>query len=937
METAEFIRRVVAPKGFIYTGWQSGERFYHKVFTEADEAAKHVRWLSRTKSYNTYLALATFKLAAVEANGKTRPHRTQENVAWVNSLWIDVDVGEGKNYETTEDAAAGLAEFIRASDFPKPSLGVKSGGGGMHLYWVLDEPLTKDEWLPMARGLGRCAQEHGWHVDQKCTTDCARVLRPIGTSNYKYDPARPVELFWDSKALHTADSLRDALKGYMAAPEAEEGFILGPGPGADNDDLVLRRTKNYKMANIIERCPVYQNLATTRGAGESYPFWKDYLHTAAYCEDGLEWAHELSNGHAGYSRADTAFRFNESLKAKSRTGPTRCDTFAKHKPAACALCPNNGKIKSPIVLGEDVDDLPYGFKRQNGDIVFLTTDDDGNPATVVLFKRRDIQDFHIEDDPLVGYKIFFTLLHGNDRTPCDITYIDLHKEPRRLSETMARFRVSLDHGNQIGLFKVLMTSWVEKLAASKQHNHARPKPFGWYSAKQKLEAFAVNGTAYFPGGETAPTVGVDGVIMKQYAQAGSIEPWKVAVAGQLTDGRMPLLALLASSFAAPLVDLTGLRGLALSLVSSKSGVGKSSAMRVAAAVWGHPTTTVFALDDTEKSVAYKLGMIRNLPAYWDELRIHKDVEMFGKLLFQLNQGKERSRLTSEITARDMGSWATIITVASNQSVRDHMQYMAKATSAGVMRVFEMYFDDPPNVRTEHSDTVYGKSLDENHGHAGVLYAQYLVNNAEMVKNLVTGLNEALKVELKITTEERFWGATIAVLLAGAALAKQAGLVDFDPRALKVYLLAVLAEHRDEAVEAEVHVGDVLEQFFAANQNNRLITNVMPSGPGRLGETVHVMNPLPRDEIVCQVALKTGAVRIKQRALLEYAYKLKLSHKDIKAYMVSLGAKQHRSSLGAGTTYASAQTSVWTVDLKRAGLEGIVPYMAFEEAEKLGSD
>ena len=49
----------------------------------------------------------------------------------------------------------------------------------------------------------------------------------------------------------------------------------------------------------------------------------------------------------------------------------------------------------------------------------------------------------------------------------------------------------------------------------------------------------------------------------------------------------------------------------MSFTSRKSGTGKSSAMQVAQAVWGHPIKGVNALNDTPNAVMHKLGKLRN--------------------------------------------------------------------------------------------------------------------------------------------------------------------------------------------------------------------------------------------------------------------------------------------------------------------------------------
>ena len=51
-----------------------------------------------------------------------------------------------------------------------------------------------------------------------------------------------------------------------------------------------------------------------------------------------------------------------------------------------------------------------------------------------------------------------------------------------------------------------------------------------------------------------------------------------------------------------------------------SGAGKSTAVKVAQSVWSHPKKTKEITMSTAKSIVHKMGEIRNLPVYWDEIK-----------------------------------------------------------------------------------------------------------------------------------------------------------------------------------------------------------------------------------------------------------------------------------------------------------------------------
>lgn len=113
-----------------------------------------------------------------------------DDVARVQALWVDIDVAHSthaaKNLPPGTLEAASLLAGV-----PEPSMVVWSGGG-LHAYWLLDEPQPRE----LGARVVECLQDHvrhaakarGWHLDATANPD--RVLRVPGTTNRK-DPNDP--------------------------------------------------------------------------------------------------------------------------------------------------------------------------------------------------------------------------------------------------------------------------------------------------------------------------------------------------------------------------------------------------------------------------------------------------------------------------------------------------------------------------------------------------------------------------------------------------------------------------------------------------------------------------------------------------------------------------------------------------------------------------
>src|SRR5262245_73174 len=119
--------------------------------------------------------------------------RDGENAICFKSLFLDLDVKPGA-YASTTEAVKDLVQFCKSIGMPRPTLLVKSGSGGLHVYWVLDRTLTVKEWKPSAQALVTAATKYGLKFDPQCTIDAARVLRIPNTFNRKSDPPKPVEI-----------------------------------------------------------------------------------------------------------------------------------------------------------------------------------------------------------------------------------------------------------------------------------------------------------------------------------------------------------------------------------------------------------------------------------------------------------------------------------------------------------------------------------------------------------------------------------------------------------------------------------------------------------------------------------------------------------------------------------------------------------------------
>ena len=147
----------------------------------------------------------------------TPDSRTAANASGACAFWMDIDCGEdkaaaGKGYATVDDAEDALRKFCRDTGLPKPTHIVHSGGG-LHLYWVLDDVISREAWQSYAKKLKDLTKVCDFLADDSRTADIASVLRLPGTLNQKNTPPRPVVLKYASDVLIKQSAMLDAIAG----------------------------------------------------------------------------------------------------------------------------------------------------------------------------------------------------------------------------------------------------------------------------------------------------------------------------------------------------------------------------------------------------------------------------------------------------------------------------------------------------------------------------------------------------------------------------------------------------------------------------------------------------------------------------------------------------------------------------------------------------
>lgn len=817
-----------------------GTTWYGKPGQSLNEVTRIVQYLttapaSMGKVRDIYFCTSSQERSKTLVNHQTGrafvvASRSSSTAVKLKSIFLDIDLTEGKKkkdkgYDTQTELVAAFRKFLVATKMPLPTIMVYTGGG-YHMYWVLEQALAVPAWQELADALAEATRQNGLSCDTNCTVDAARILRVPGTKNYKYDPPRMVEMRHLLPRDYRFEEIDTPLLPYkvtrsrMVADRDMSIFPPRRGP-AGTSDLAAGVFNNApaNLDTIAQGCEFVREALDTGGRDYSEPQWNLTTLIAVYSEGGVDDAKRMANGYPGYEEWKTEQKFEEKLQQGAK--PPMCATVGGvYK--GCQKCPYLPAGRSPVNLATLIAKPP-----QNAPVASLvaksatpaktgfgptapsvTAQGNQTPDLPLGYQRGADMLIRLQGDniPILYYQMFDGYLTDDPPTLHFKTVIGTtQKEIEILCSAIANtneFRKALQsHGIMVllradALMKVgfFMSAWITHLQQTPGATVSQIS-YGW---NDHHTGFAYNGVVHLASGTQRATRG-DPIIAASYKPEGDVNKWLTA-AQMITAQKRPALdVILASALAGPLFALTGHSGALLSAFSPESGIGKTTAMKVAQAVWGNPLTAMQQLNDTRNSVMQKMGELRNLPIYYDELKGDSDTKEFRDLLLQITSGKEKGRIGINRQQQKFGSWQTLMVSASNHSLANLLSEIDKDTLAGVYRVLEfqvepMAFNCPGRIDGRDADEIVSE-LKSNFGLVGELYASYLGSNAKAVKDRVSDRIKWVTNTMKTEQSERFWTATIATLMVGAELGNELGYFRIDIHAMVKFLGQKLLDMR----------------------------------------------------------------------------------------------------------------------------------------------
>ncbi len=874
---------VVLPSEGRYCAWGNGRYISQEFYDTREEFNKQIDWLVNNK-FDAYFGCAKYG----DAN-----HRKHSNAEYFRALWMDIDCGPEKaapdangkikGYIDQSTGLQAVAAFCKKNALPRPI--VVDSGYGLHFYWVLSETLRRNVWDSLSKGLRDLALKDGLIVDT-AVFEASRVLRVPGTYNYKKDEPASVQVISD----------RYEVKGY----EEWKALLNAPEPEEERD-FIPRRLSPLMESMLENRAKRFSTIMLKSVKGEGckqllfcyenqadieYNLWRSALSIATHCVDRDSAIHKMSQHHPGYTEGET------EKKAADIGGPHFCTTFERENPGGCDGCPNKGKFKSPIMLGaeiaraEDFDDgdgddghatasvtypaLPDPYFRAKSGSIYINIGSEDPPVLVYEHNLYVVKRMH---DPFAGET---ALLHlhlprdGLKEFPVALSNLVVKD---RLREDLAKQGVAAGDAQVKNLLNYLITS-VKNLQVTNKAEIMRTQ-FGWVDKNAKIiigdREITKDGSFYSPPSSSTSDV-ID--MMKP---TGSLEKWKEVFNMYSRPGLEPHAFAALTAFGSLLLKFTGISGAIINVIYPKSGSGKSTTLYMCNSVIGHPKTLASMWKDTYNAKMHRLGVLNNLANTIDEITNTGPTE-FSDLAYSISQGRGKNRMKamSNEMRINFTSWQGITLTSANASFYEKLGLAKDSPDGESMRLFE-YRIEPTNViGTAEGKQMFDQQLFENYGHAGDIYAQWLVNNLEEAIATLRQVQAKIDADVQFTARERFWSALAACNITGGLISKKLGLHDYDMKAIYNWLKMQLGSMREELSPPTTESTNILGDFINSHINNVVVVNGKADARTNL-DAAPIMEP--KGELHIRYEPDTKRMYITVAAIRKHCAERQIGYKD----------------------------------------------------------
>lgn len=854
----------------------------------------------KAKELNTFVALGTF-------DGFSRK---AADCLFVRSFFIDLDVGEEKDYTSKDDAHAAVISLLVQTGLPQPVL--VDSGGGIHAYWIMDEDIPRDKWKVYAEKFKALCLEY-ISIDPVVTADAARIMRAPETFNYKTSPPLPTSVISEEISVYEWAEFKEFLDGGNApAPVVQEtqSILESVSKGLDDDTRAMLKLDNFpKTFEVLAQKSVDDEggceqikYALFNAAALEEPIWHAVISIAKFCDDGAKAIHDIS-------KPDPRYTYEETENVANRApAPRTCEWFLDNYPKRCEGCQHRGKITSPITLGKEfrpaattdkadpvrqnedtktVPDFPeflYPFMRGiNGGIYYQP------PA------KYNKQGEKLDQDPvLILPHEFFPIrrMFSKHDGECLLMRLELPLDPVR------EILVPMKHVYALETFKALMSS-NGVFSASEKLPHLMNYVIKWGQYMQMTDkaeimrmqmgwtedmsdpdwatrSFVIGKREVTHTGDIidAPSSPFVRGLSKYLVPHGTYERWRESTDYLNTPGFEMHAFTMLCGLGSPFMSYTSTAGVTVCLLG-QSGSAKTGAMYAGLSAWGNPKElSVFEATDNGMTGRY-LGL-HNIPLGIDEIS-NKDAKILSQLVHKISHGKAKIRMQGSVNAeREHEMSASLIALmTTNQSAYSKFESIKANPDGEAARVIEFLIHKPQLLQ---NNGALGKHIfnayNFNYGHTGPMVIQEAFRLGDnYIHDNISMWEEKFIKDFGDDTTYRFYQNLVAATCMSGAMAHNANIINLDISRVYHETVREMITIRDKVVKINrTDYASVLADFVNKNMGNMLVLK-----DGRVAME-------PRGQIVGRIVSDENLLQVSKTDFKKYLAERQISTREFEFEM-----------------------------------------------------
>ena len=859
----------------------------------------------KNRKQNIFVAVSTFDEFS----------RKAKDALFCRSLFIDLDVGadkavENKGYVNAEAALVALDVFIADSGLPEPVR--VSSGRGVHAYWLLDDDVPAEEYLPVAQLFKEyCTPK--LFCDPAVMADMARIMRYADSLNYKTDPPSPTGLISTELRTYPFSFFKEFLGSSEEVAPVKDVLAAIP-KGLDEDTIAFKKLDNFKynFRTIVikslegEGCNQIAEVATNP-ENPPYASWTGALAVAIRCEDGEEAIQLISEGHRDYTPEKTI------AKANSFESIRTCAGFARDEPSLCEGCKHRGRITGPIELGREFIPAPAAHQEDtvrqepntkklqelpgflapfvrgiNGGIYYMpkpVVDEETKKKTQpdpVLFLMHDLWPVRRLYSPIDGECLLMRL-----ELPHDPVREFLLPVAQSLEDTR---KVIVAQGSpcepkQSALLYNYITKWNQYMINVYKADQIRTQ-MGWTKKidpedpKQKIE-FVIGYKEINEDGievESAASPMVRG-LAKHLVPAGTYKKWRWCV-DHLNQPNLELHAFgMFCGFGSPLMEFTSTAGVTVCF-HGLSGSAKTGAMYAGLSAFGNPKD-LSVFDSTDNGLIGRYLGLHNLMFGIDEIG-EKKIEMIAAQIHRVSHGKAKIRMQGTVNAeREYELFASLIQMlTTNHSIYTKLVAWKNSPVGEAARLIEFEVKVPPQLKGPVGNalgTQIFHPLNFNYGHAGPMFVKelYRLGNTKIAE-IIDKWGTRFALDFGDTSSNRFFRNLISATFAAGEICIAADIFFVDIERVYNKVLHEMIDIRDNvAPKNSVDYPSILNEYINKNIQNILVVE----GSNQ--------KSLPRGELIARIDLEEGILQVSVTHFKKHLAELQVSSANFDREMKDL--------------------------------------------------